>query len=103
MNSESALLFNTGYAAASGILPALCGAGDAIFSDALNPASWVDGCRLSRATTAVYPHLDLAALDRLLRSTPGRRRLRCTAAVFSIDVDPSPRADIVDLRRRHGA
>ncbi len=103
MNSESALLFNTGYAAASGILPALCGAGDAIFSDALNHASWVDGCRLSRATTAVYPHLDLAALDRLLRSTPGRRRLVCTEAVFSMDGDRAPLAEMVDLCRRHGA
>lgn len=103
MNSESALLFNTGYAAASGILPALCGPGDAIFSDALNHASWVDGCRLSRATIAVYPHLDLAALDRSLRSTPGRRRLVCTEAVFSMDGDRAPLAEMVALCRRNGA
>jgi 8-amino-7-oxononanoate synthase len=103
MNSESALLFNTGYAANSGILPALCGPGDAIFSDALNHASLVDGCRLSRATIAVYPHVDLMALDRLLRSTPGRRRLVCTEAVFSMDGDQAPVAEMIDLCRRHGA
>jgi 8-amino-7-oxononanoate synthase len=103
MNSESALLFNTGYAANAGILPALCGPGDAIFSDALNHASLVDGCRLSRATIAVYPHVDLMALDRLLRSTPARRRLVCTEAVFSMDGNQAPVAEIIDLCRRHGA
>jgi len=103
MNSESAVLFNTGYAANSGILPALCRAGDAIFADALNHASLVDGCRLSRATIAVYPHRDLKALDRLLRTTPGRRRLVCTEAVFSMDGDHAPIAEMLELCRGHGA
>ncbi len=103
MNSESALLFNTGYAANSGIPSALCQAGDAIFSDALNHASLVDGCRLSRATTVVYPHGDAKALARLLRSTPARRRLVCTESVFSMDGDRAPLADIVELCHRHRA
>jgi 8-amino-7-oxononanoate synthase len=103
MNSESALLFNTGYAANSGILPALCRAGDAIFADELNHASLIDGCRLSRAAVAVYPHCDLAALDRLLRTTPARRRLVCTEAIFSMDGDRAPVAEMIDLCRRHGA
>jgi len=103
MNSESALLFNSGYAANSGILPALCRSGDAIFADALNHASLVDGCRLSRAAIAVYPHGDLEVLERLLRSTPGRRRLVCTEAVFSMDGDRAPLAEIIALCQQHGA
>jgi 8-amino-7-oxononanoate synthase len=64
--AESALLFNSGYQANVGVLSTLAGKGDVIFSDALNHASIIDGCRLSRADTVVYPHRDVEALSRLL-------------------------------------
>jgi 8-amino-7-oxononanoate synthase len=103
MGAPSALLFNSGYAANVGILSALMGEGDVIFSDALNHASLIDGCRLSRADRVIYPHGDLGELDRLLASTPARRRLVCTDAVFSMDGDLAPLEGLVELCRRHGA
>lgn len=101
--AESVLLFNSGYAANVGILAALVGAEDAIFSDALNHASLVDGCRLSRAKTVVYPHGDVAALERLLSSTAGRRKLVVTDSVFSMDGALAPLEALVALCGRHGA
>ncbi len=102
---ESALLFTSGYAANVGIIPALASsASDEVLSDALNHASIVDGCRLSRARTTVYPHLDVAAVRSLLerRSTAGRRWV-VTESYFSMDAD-SP--DLRALRAAcddHGA
>ncbi|WZX23320.1 8-amino-7-oxononanoate synthase [Myxococcus stipitatus] len=101
--AEAVLLFNSGYAANTGILPALVGAGDAVFSDALNHASLVDGCRLSRARVVVYPHADVDALAKALAETPGRRKLVVTDTVFSMDGDVAPLRDIVDVCRAHGA
>jgi len=103
MGAEAALLFNSGYAANLGILQALCGPEDVIFSDALNHASMVDGCRLSRARTVVYPHADAGALERLLEAAGGRRKLVCTDAVFSMDGDHAPLRELVEVCRRHGA
>jgi 8-amino-7-oxononanoate synthase len=103
MGAEAALLFNSGYAANVGLLSAFCGVGDVVFSDALNHASLVDGCRLSRAEVVVYPHRDMAALDALLREHPGRRRLVCTEAVFSMDGDRAPIRELVALCRLRGA
>ena len=68
-------LFNTGYAANVGVLATLLRAGDVVFSDALNHASIIDGCRLSRAEIVVFPHGDRAALEAGLASRRGRRRL----------------------------
>ncbi len=102
-DAEKVLLFNSGYAANSGLLPALVGKGDAVFSDALNHASLVDGCRLSRARVEVYPHLDAEALAGLLRRTPARRKLVATESVFSMDGDVAPLAELVDVCRRSGA
>ncbi|AGC42628.1 8-amino-7-oxononanoate synthase [Myxococcus stipitatus DSM 14675] len=101
--AEAVLLFNSGYAANTGILPALVGVGDAVFSDALNHASLVDGCRLSRARVVVYPHADVDALAKALAETPGRRKLVVTDTVFSMDGDVAPLRDIVDVCRAHGA
>ncbi len=101
--TEAALLFNSGFAANSGVIPALVDEGDALFSDALNHASIVDGCRLSRARRVVYPHRDVATLRRLLSDVPARRKLVVTDAVFSMDGDFAPIAALVEVCREHGA
>ncbi|NNB89248.1 8-amino-7-oxononanoate synthase [Corallococcus exiguus] len=101
--AEAVRLFNSGYAANTGILPALVGPGDAVFSDALNHASLVDGCRLSRARVVVYPHADVAALTRALAETPARRKLVVTDSVFSMDGDVAPLRELLAACEAHGA
>jgi len=106
--AEAALLFPSGYAANTGALPALAGAGDAIYSDALNHASLVDGCRLARAAGAavrVVPHADAGALDATLGADAGRFRRRWVVVegVYSMDGDLHPLADAAAVARRHGA
>lgn len=80
-----ALYFYAGYAANVGLVPALVGKGDAVFSDALNHACLIDGIRLSRAEQHVLPHGDLAALEVALQASTARRKLVVTDAVFSMD------------------
>lgn len=80
-----ALYFYAGYAANVGIIPALVGKGDAVFSDALNHACLIDGIRLSRAELHVVPHADLTALAQALQASTARRKLVVTDAVFSMD------------------
>lgn len=88
MGRETSLLFSSGYTANVGVIPAVVGAGDAIFSDQLNHASIIDGCRLSGAKIHVYPHLDLAALRAQLQQARGFRRLLVvTESYFSMDGD----------------
>jgi glycine C-acetyltransferase len=102
--TEQALLFNSGYAANTGIISALMGRGDAIFSDRLNHASIVDGAQLSRAGFFRYPHRDLVALERMLAEKGGKgRRLIVTDGVFSMDGDMAPLAGLVQLARRYDA
>src|SRR5262245_38095292 len=74
--TEAALLFNSGYQANVGAVSALAGPEDVVYSDALNHASLIDGCRLSRATTRVFAHADPAALEALLAADAGRFRRR---------------------------
>jgi 8-amino-7-oxononanoate synthase len=89
--TEGAVLFPSGYQANIGTIGALVGRGDHVYSDALNHASIVDGCRLSRATVHVYPHRDVQALEAALAATPrGGRRLIVTDTVFSMDGDRAP-------------
>lgn len=101
--TEAALAFNSGYAANTGIIPALAGPEDLIFSDELNHASIVDGCRLSRAETVVFRHRDMEHLEGLLRKHPGKKKLVVTDTVFSMDGDIAPLPDLVYLCRKHRA
>jgi 8-amino-7-oxononanoate synthase len=101
--TETCLLFGSGYLANSGVVSALAHEGDVVFSDALNHASIVDGCRLARAETFVYDHCDVDHLEWGLHQAEGRGALIVTDGVFSMDGDIAPLRDIVELARRHGA
>jgi glycine C-acetyltransferase len=101
---ERALVFNSGYAANTGVIPAITGKGDIIFSDRLNHASIVDGCLLSRAKLCRYPHNDMAALRHLLEShSDGGRRLIITDGVFSMDGDLARLPELVSLKEDFNA
>lgn len=102
--TEAALVFSSGYAANTSIIPVLAGEGDLILSDALNHASIIDGCRLSRATKKVYRHCDVAHLQALLSETAGvQRRLIVTDGVFSMDGDIAPLPDICEVAAEYAA
>jgi 8-amino-7-oxononanoate synthase len=101
---EAALVFGSGYLANMGAITALVGPGDTIFSDELNHASLIDGCRLSKATLKVFRHRDSNHLKALLEESDRTgRRLIVTDSVFSMDGDLAPLTDIVELARRFRA
>jgi 8-amino-7-oxononanoate synthase len=102
-HAEAALLFGSGYHANTGVPPALVGRDDAVFSDAWNHASIVDGCLLSRAELVRYRHGDVGELEGLLARTRARRKLVVTDAVFSMDGDAAPLRELALLCDRHGA
>ena len=102
-HAEAAVLFPTGYHANIGTITALVRRGDAVFSDRLNHASIIDGCRLSGADVHVYPHADARALDDLLARHPARRRLVVTDSVFSMDGDHAPLREICAVAAAHDA
>jgi glycine C-acetyltransferase/8-amino-7-oxononanoate synthase len=102
-HSEACLLFGSGYLANLGVIAALAGRGDTVFSDELNHASIVDGCRLSRAEVLVYRHRDLEHLRWSLQRRGHGGRLIVTDSVFSMDGDVAPLAEIADLADRFGA
>jgi 8-amino-7-oxononanoate synthase len=101
--TDTALLFNSGYHANVGTITTLVGDGDAVFSDELNHASIIDGCRLSGACIRIYRHNDVEHLDTLLAGTVARRRLVVTESVFSMDGDSAPLTAICDLAERYNA
>src|SRR5213595_1642782 len=101
--APSCLLFGSGYLANAGIVSAMAREGDVVFSDALNHASIVDGCRLARARTFVYDHCDTDHLEWGLREAGGRGALIVTDGVFSMDGDIAPLARIVELAHRYDA
>lgn len=98
-----ALYFYAGYATNIGIIPALVGSGDAIFSDALNHACLIDGARLSRAQIHRYAHADLAALEAALTQSRAPRKLVVSDAVFSMDGDLADVPALLALCERHDA
>lgn len=106
---EACLLFNTGFQANATMLPALAGPGDAVFSDALNHASLVDGCRMAKSNGAhigVYRHLDLSDLDaqlRAWRASSSGLALVATDGIFSMDGDAADLPALVELCKKHHA
>lgn len=103
--APAALLFTSGYAANTGAIPALAGPGDTIYSDALNHASLIDACRLSRARVRIFPHADLDALARMLEADPadGGARWIVVEGAYSMDGDLFPLDRLVQLARDYGA
>ena len=103
--TEAALSFSSGYAAALGAVPALIGQGDVVIIDKLVHASLVDAARLSGAKLRVFKHNDLAELETILQWASGREgnTLVITESVFSMDGDLAPVRDLVQLKNRYGA
>lgn len=103
-NVEAAISFQSGFVANQAVIPTLTGAEDVIFSDELNHASIIDGCRLSKAKTVRYKHNDPADLDAKLREyNSARRKLIITDGVFSMDGDIAPVDEIIKVAARHEA
>jgi 8-amino-7-oxononanoate synthase len=98
---DAALLFGSGYLANTGVIAALAQRGEVVFSDELNHASIIDGCRLARAETFVYRHADLEHLAWGLRLAGDRGSLIVTDGLFSMDGDPAPLEGLVRLARAH--
>lgn len=102
--TEAAIVFNTGYMANVGTISALANPSDVIFSDELNHASIIDGCRLSKARTVVYRHCDTEHLAELLHDTPcSGKRIIVTDGVFSMDGDIAPLPALVPLAEKYQA
>ncbi len=102
--TEAAITFNTGYMANLGTISALMNHEDVIFSDALNHASIIDGCRLSGAQRKIFPHSDIDTLEQLLAITPCQgKRLIVVDGVFSMDGDIAPLPQLVEVARKFNA
>jgi glycine C-acetyltransferase len=100
--AESCITFQSGFTANLATIPALVGRGDVIFSDELNHASIIDGCRLSRAQIMRYAHNDAADLEKqIANTTEYRRRLIISDGVFSMDGDIAPLDKLADIAERH--
>src|SRR6266542_1658924 len=102
VGTQAALAFSSGYLANLGVIASLTGPGALIVSDALNHASIVDACRLSRARVVVTPHRDVAAVEKALADRTEERAVVVTDAVFSVDGDLAPLGAIAEAARRQG-
>jgi len=102
LGTEACLVFSSGYSANVGVISALAGPGEVVLSDALNHASIIDGCRLSRAEVVVLPHRDLHALERALASGRGVRWV-VTESYFGMDGDSPDLVAMRELCDRHDA
>lgn len=103
VGAEAGLVFSSGYLANLGVITALAGRGDLIVSDALNHASLIDGCRLSRARVQIVGHCAVDEVARALAERAEERAYVVTDAVFSVDGDVAPLADLAEACRAHGA
>ncbi len=102
--TEAVVVFQSGFTANAGTVSAILSKEDVIISDALNHASIIDGCRLSRAAIKVFPHKDADAARDILRDLmPGQRKLLITDGVFSMDGDLGPLPALCDLAEEYGA
>ncbi len=101
--AEAALLFNTGYMTNLGVLYGLTEPGDVIFSDGLNHASIIDGCRISRCRTEVFRHSDMADLERKLQACKAEVKMIVTDGVFSMDGDLARLPELVRLKEKYKA
>ncbi len=102
--TEACIVFQSGFTCNSGVIPVLVGEGDVIISDALNHASIIDGCRLTRAEIRRFAHKNMAELEQQLKDTRGyRRRLVITDGVFSMDGDIAPLPEIARLCKQYDA
>ncbi|MDX2163094.1 MAG: glycine C-acetyltransferase [bacterium] len=102
-HAEAVVTLQSGFTANLATIPALVGAGDVIFSDRLNHASIIDGCRLSRATIVAYDHADVDDLRRKIAETTAyNRRLIISDGVFSMDGDIAPLPALVETADAHG-
>src|SRR6202047_3575333 len=104
-HSEACVVFQSGFAANAGTVSAILTPEDHIISDALNHASIIDGCRLSRAKIHVFAHRDTAAAGKILDDLAGAsgRKLLITDGVFSMDGDIGPLPALVEIAESHGA
>jgi 8-amino-7-oxononanoate synthase len=101
--TEAALVFNSGYSANTGIMPAIADEDSGIFSDEFNHASIVDGCRLSKAKTRIFRHKDLDHLEELLSRESLRKKIIVSDTVFSMEGDIAPVKGLFDLCERYDA
>jgi 8-amino-7-oxononanoate synthase len=101
--TESSLVFNSGYAANTGAIPALSDTETTLFSDEFNHASIIDGCRLSGSKTLVYKHRDMAHLEELMRKDDSRKKIVITDTVFSMDGDIAPLKELSNICKNYSS
>src|SRR5687767_14610821 len=101
--TEAVVVFQSGFTANAGTVSSILNKDDVVISDALNHASIIDGCRLSKAAIKVFPHKDVAAARKVLQELPAsQRKLLITDGVFSMEGDLGPLPELCDLAEEFG-